>query len=459
MTPLPRAYAGDPFVIRTIDVGPGWTGCTSTGTASLENRLTRTRRQARSRAARHAALRRLGTLHGDPGGRRRGRGQARRRLPVHERHRPTLPPGRVGHPPRAAAPGGRPAAAARHDPGRRAPRRAGADRRSPAGGRERRRPVPGGRPRAHVRHQRGGRAGGGGEGASWPSCRHRGRRRGAAGPGPSRSSLHVAAGECVTVVFTNRRKSGRRTPRPRLVPRRASWRGRRVGRRQRRLTTRSRRSRPAVAEYRYYMRVREIGSAPIADFGGQGHRPRGLYGAIVVAPQGASSPTRSRAAETTWAPRSTSRAGRPEATATSPHPLRRRRRRHRRQQHALPGGGRGPALINYRGAPRVDDAAAFSSRAHGDPATPCSRRTPATRSGCTRSSRPGSEQGHVFTLGGTPGRPDPNTRTERRHAPRASAPGRASTPSRGRGRRLGAPRGDLFSATCGGRSWRPVCGA
>jgi hypothetical protein len=60
----------------------------------------------------------------------------------------------------------------------------------------------------------------------------------------------------------------------------------------------------------------------------------------------------------------------------------------------------GPALVNYRSAPRADDPAMFSSRANGDPATPILRAYAGDPTKVHVISAPDSEQPHAFSLGG-----------------------------------------------------------
>jgi hypothetical protein len=60
----------------------------------------------------------------------------------------------------------------------------------------------------------------------------------------------------------------------------------------------------------------------------------------------------------------------------------------------------GPAMVNYQSEPRVDDAAAFSSRVHGDPHTPVFRAYGGDPTKVHFMVASGSEQTHVFNLGG-----------------------------------------------------------
>ena len=67
----------------------------------------------------------------------------------------------------------------------------------------------------------------------------------------------------------------------------------------------------------------------------------------------------------------------------------------------------GPALVNYRSAPRADDAAMFSSRANGDPATPILRAYAGDPTKVHVVAAPDSEQPHAFSLGGLSWSQDP----------------------------------------------------
>ena len=97
-----RAYRGDPFVIRTINVGPRHRHAARRRAPLPDRGAPRGRRRQPARAP-------IDTLHygvserftRDPRGRRRRHRQAGGRLPVPQRHRAPVPPGRVGHPARA----------------------------------------------------------------------------------------------------------------------------------------------------------------------------------------------------------------------------------------------------------------------------------------------------------------------------------------------------------------------
>ena len=186
--------------------------------------------------------------------------------------------------------------------------------------------------------------------------------------------------------------------------------------------------------YRYYADVRPIGSAADRRLRRQRHAAaRGLYGAFVVAPQGAQfADPAGPGSRATSAPRS---------TCTCPAGVSYRDFTLLFADNDAVIGGEHDALPDARcrarrwsttaREPRADDASMFSSRAHGDPATPILtglRR--ATRSAIHVVGAPGSEQAHVFSLGGLAGGPtsgSPGRTSSRR---RASRPGRRSRPRR-----------------------------
>jgi hypothetical protein len=232
----------------------------------------------------------------------------------------------------------------------------------------------------------------------------------AAGQAPAEPlSLHAAVGECVKVKFTNKRTASAANPDlPRAtfhvgeLDKTAASAGVNVGDNPEQSVA------PGEERtYTYFIDSERIGSATIADFGGLDTGSQGLYGAIAVAPQGASF--------------SDPKTGLPKDVGTE-------------VDVEVPGGKSyrdftllfadddpvigsntmpyptavdGPALINYGSSPRRDDAAAFSSRTNGDPATVLEAyagdpvRVHAIGA-------PGSEQGHVLSLGGPSWSTDPH---------------------------------------------------
>jgi FtsP/CotA-like multicopper oxidase with cupredoxin domain len=219
--------------------------------------------------------------------------------------------------------------------------------------------------------------------------------------------LHAAAGECLEVKFTNQRKAGPEGSAPRAsfhvaeLDRTSESSGVNVG-----YNPESTVAAGETRTYRYHVQNDAIGSAVIGDFGGNDTGTRGLYGAVVVAPKGAEF--------------ADARTGLPRDFGTQ-------------VDVRLPDGGgyrdysllfsdddaviggntmpypdavAGPALVNYRSAPRADSPAMFSSRTNGDPATPILTAYPGDPMRIHAIGAPGSEQGHVFSLGGLAWRSD-----------------------------------------------------
>ncbi len=109
----PQAYAGDPFVIRTINVGPSVDTLHLDGHRFFtENRFIDSAGKIIQRPVSTSPLRDLRAVHGDPGRRCRRREAAPGRLPVLQRDRAALPAGRMEPPAGARRPRARPAAAA-----------------------------------------------------------------------------------------------------------------------------------------------------------------------------------------------------------------------------------------------------------------------------------------------------------------------------------------------------------
>jgi hypothetical protein len=159
--------------------------------------------------------------------------------------------------------------------------------------------------------------------------------------------------------------------------------------------------------YRLHADSEHIGSATIADFGGLDTGTRGLYGALVIAPPGAEF-----ADPRTGLPRDVG------SQVTVKVPGGRDYRDYTlafAEDDAQIGANtmpypvevEGPASINYRSEPRGDDAMAFSSRAHGDPRTPLLRAYAGDPVKVHVLGAPGSEQPHVFSLGGANWKVDP----------------------------------------------------
>jgi manganese oxidase len=207
--------------------------------------------------------------------------------------------------------------------------------------------------------------------------------------------LRVAEGECVEVTFTND-----------LAAERASF---HVGE----LVESPRSSGVNVGYnpeqtvgpgektvYRYYARDARVGAATISDFGGSDSGPAGMYGAIIVAPRGASfrDPV-SGAYKDTGVQVDVS------APGVAPY----------RDMAAIfmaddpeigqndmpyPAAVAGAAFLNHRATPIVDGPAAFSSALAGDPATAVYTAEANDPTVMHAVGAPGMESINSFTVGG-----------------------------------------------------------
>ena len=344
-TPLPKAYAGDPFVIRSISVSPTVDSLKLDGHRfTLEPRYVGTDGKPEGTPIDSHLRGDLREVHGDPRGRRRGHAAAPGRLPVLQRRRPPLPPRRVGHPARPAQAGGRPARAAGHGRAGRRRLAAGGHRRAAARDQRRGQPVPERRQDALLRRQRGrhpqrrrGRQGG-----VRPDGRRRGgpqRHEAARAAGAARGGRRVRRGALLQRAHRARRGQARAA---RLLPRgQAGPDGRVVGR-QRRLqpgADRRRRRAPDLPLLRRHgegrqrddLRLRRPAGGPRRPLRRDGRRPVGR----LLRRSGDGAAARHRQ------PGGRARARRAQlprllAAAVGQRPG------HRRQLHALPDRGRRP---------------------------------------------------------------------------------------------------------------------
>ena len=218
-------------------------------------------------------------------------------------------------------------------------------------------------------------------------------RAGRAAPEPL--VLHAAAGECVTVELDNQRARARASFNVSKFVRTAASAGVNAGFNPEQTVAPGERR-----TYRLHADSDKIGSATIADFGDLDSGSRGLYGAFVVAPAGA----------TFHDPRT----GLPRDVGAQVDVRLAEGKSYRdfslilSDNDAVIGSNTmpypvdvdGPALVNYRSEPRRDDAAAFSSRVHGDPSTPLLRAHVGDDMRVHVLGAPGSEQPHAFSLGG-----------------------------------------------------------
>lgn len=207
--------------------------------------------------------------------------------------------------------------------------------------------------------------------------------------------LHAAAGECVVVRLTNERQVRVSFHLGELVRTRASS-GANVGFDPEQTVA------PGTSRtYRLYADSEKIESALISDFGDPESGQIGLYGALVVAPAGATftDPGNGRAKDVgaqvdVHVP---SRPGYRDFTAI----LTDRDPRIGQSSMPYPTQVEGPVLINYRKVrPQADDAGAFTSQEDDEPATPIVRAQAGDPLRVHALVAPTSEQTHVFSLGG-----------------------------------------------------------
>ena len=405
-TPLPRAYRGDPFVIRTINVsGNGMDSLRLAGHRFyLENRFkkedgtwvetTPTDAVQYGISQRYTAI-----LEGGAGGKakragdylymngigRRFKQGAWGLLRVLPGARPDLQP-LPQHPVPTGAP-------ANPTPtGSRPPK-------SPSIGN----PCPTGAPKRAFEvsavDRPGDRAGTGTGSAFVPTADAAAVKRGTLQPEPL--TLHAAVGDCVEVKFTNQRDEPGEAGQPR-----ASFHVGKVGQ-----TLESSgvnagfNPEQTVAPgesrtYRYHVDSPKIGSATVADFGGNDTGQDGLYGALVVAPQGSRFSDPETGAEKTVGTQVDVTV--PGGSSYRDFSLFFAEDDPRIGGNTMPyrEAVDGPALVNYRSEPRPDDAAAFSSRVHGDPRTPVLKAYGGDPVKVHVLAAPGSEQPHAFSLGG-----------------------------------------------------------
>jgi hypothetical protein len=214
--------------------------------------------------------------------------------------------------------------------------------------------------------------------------------------------LHAAAGECVTVELSNERATGRASFHVDELARTVASSGVNAGYNPEQTIERG-----EQRTYRYFVDSEKIGSATISDFGDFDSGARGLYGAFVVAPKGARF--------------SDPRTGLPRDVGAQLDVQLPSGERYRDFSLMLfdndavigantmpyPTDVDGPALVNYRSEPRPAGPMAFSSQAHGDPMTPILQAHVGDAMRVHVLGAPGSEQPHVFSMGGLRWSTDP----------------------------------------------------
>ncbi len=213
---------------------------------------------------------------------------------------------------------------------------------------------------------------------------------------PEPLALHVAAGECVNVRFTNDRATGRASFHVDKLLRDTSSSGINIGFNPEQTVA------PGTSRrYKFFADTANIGSAIISDYGGDDTGVQGLYGALIVAPEGAlfTDPVTGAAKDVglqvdVLVPGSL--AYRDFAVFFSDNEP-----TFGSNVMPYPDAVRTPTSLNYATAGnRALDASQFSSRVHGDPATTLLRANSGDAMRVHVIGAPGSEQVQVFNLGG-----------------------------------------------------------
>lgn len=213
--------------------------------------------------------------------------------------------------------------------------------------------------------------------------------------------IHVAAGECVNVEFTNERISERASFHANGLDRTVGSSGVNVGYNPEQTIA------PGESRsYRYFVDEPMAGVGAISDFGAADSGAGGLYGAVVIAPEGASF--------------TDPKTGEPDdigsqvdvrvpdlpdyrdftAIIADDDPL---IGDNTTPYHVATEGG----LINFAAEPRPDVADGFMSAVHGDPRTPILLAHQNDPMRIHALVAPGSEQHHQFNLGGLSWPSDP----------------------------------------------------
>jgi manganese oxidase len=225
-----------------------------------------------------------------------------------------------------------------------------------------------------------------------------------AGKMPEPLVLHVAAGECVNVHFTNQSSSSRASFHLDGLLRDINSSGVDVGFNPEQTVT------PGQSrDYRYFADTRKLESTIISDFGGKEGSRDGLYGAVIVAPAGSTftDPVSGQRTDVgTQVDVHCSPACSVDGKDVSGYrdfalmfadqdPI--------IGQSAMPYpiSVSGPALVNYKSVPqRPDDVKMFDSKVNGDPPTPILRAHAGDPVKVHMINAPGSEQLHTVSLGG-----------------------------------------------------------
>lgn len=207
--------------------------------------------------------------------------------------------------------------------------------------------------------------------------------------------LHVAQGECINVTLTNQRLTERASFHVGGLLRDQNSSGINIGYNSDQTVA------PGQSRtYTYYADTQKLESVMISDFGGDNTGFDGMYGAIVVAPAGATFKNTHGF--------TTDRGTQVDVYVPGQAPYRDFTLFLADQDPVIgqnempyPADVSGPALINYRQVlNRVDNADMFNSAVNGDPTTPILKAYAGDPVKVHVLGAPGSEQLHVFNLGG-----------------------------------------------------------
>jgi len=396
-TPMPRAYPGDPIVIRTIDVGPDVDALHIDGHRMwLENRYldpaTGAPQATPTDTLRYGVSEKFTMiLRGGGGGPNAEPGDYLYMNGINRRFKAgawgiiRVLPGLTGD---LQPLPGRPAPAAQAIP-------------TPTGGRppaatDVGNPCPSGAP-VHSFDVSAVDVSGGREGAKTVyalTSSAEAVRRGNQSPTPL--TLHVSAGECLEVTFRNQRQAGRSSFHLGMLERGIGSSGVNVGYNPEQTVA------PGGSKlYRFYADTERIGGGLISDYGDITKTGvMGLYGAVVVAPAGSTfthvvsgQPTDVGTQVDVHTP------GKPSYRDYSVF-MSDNDPRIGQNTMPYPTAVDKAALLNYLSAPRPDAPGQFSSLVNGDPATQLLRAYPNDPVLVHTWVAPGSEQTHVMSLGG-----------------------------------------------------------
>jgi hypothetical protein len=213
---------------------------------------------------------------------------------------------------------------------------------------------------------------------------------------PEPLTLHVSAGQCLEVTFRNQRALGRASFHLGMLERAIGSSGVNVGYNPEQTVA------PGGSRlYRFFADSDRIGGGLISDYGDiTTTGVEGMYGAVIVSPAGSTFthplsglPTDVGTQVDVHVP------GQPSYRDFSVF-MSDNDPRIGQNTMPYPTAVDKPALINYLSEPRPDQPGQFSSLLHGDPATPLLRAYANDPVRVHVWVAPGSEQAHVFSLGG-----------------------------------------------------------